>query len=347
MIQLSDKQIRLSKIAFNLVFVSIVIFQMVARALELLPNNWLFFLTSDSVEYFIFSVIGYLLYYRILIQKNLWHKISFILICIIVIVALVSLKSYRMYHSPIFHSVPNFEKINKEFFNFHIFSEFLGKTFILYCLIYILDNFNFFSSYKQLEIELNNTKEQLLKNQLHPHFLFNAFNSLYGLALKNSDKTPDTILKLSGMMRYLTDNSMHTKVKLSREIKFIEEYIAIEKIRFGEDAGITLFKEGNLEDYIIAPLLLITLVENAFKHGFYTNDSNAFVNIHIQVSNDTLLFKVKNSIQNKQHFNEKEREGKGLENLKRRLQISYPKASKLLLESKDNLYLAQLKLDLK
>ncbi|WP_299887019.1 sensor histidine kinase [uncultured Lacinutrix sp.] len=334
MIQLTDKQIRILKIIFNAFFITVIVFQLLEKALKTLPNRWLLFLTSDAVEYFIFTSIAYFLYYYVLKLKLFWQKISFIISFIVIIVLLASLKSYRIYNDVIFERIFNF------------FTEFLGKTFLCYAFIDIVNRLDFLNRYKKLEKELDQAKEQLLKTQLHPHFLFNAFNSLYSMSLKNSPKTPDTILKLSGMMRYLTDDSINKQVKLVNEIKFIQEYIAIEKIRFGEQANINLQKEGNLENITVVPLLLITLVENAFKHGFYTNDSNAFVNINIKVINDTLLFKVENSIQEKQHFSINERKGKGIENLKRRLQISYPKTSKLLLQNKSNVYLAQLELKL-
>jgi len=334
MFQLSDKQIRILKIIFHVVFTSIIAFRLIEKALIRLPDDWLFFLTSDAVEYAVFAIVAYLLYYKILKHKQLWYKTSFIILFIIVIEVLAALKSYRIHG----------EVLAERSFNF--FTEFIGKTFLFYTLIYFSNRLDLLNRYKKLENELNQAKGQLLRHQLHPHFLFNAFNSLYSLSLKNSSKTPDTILKLSGMMRYLTDDSINKQVKLTHELKFIQEYIAIEKIRFGEQANITLQIEGNPQDKIIEPLILIALVENAFKHGFYTNHESAFVSIKVFISNQFILFKVENSILDKQHFDTSKREGKGLDNLKKRLHLSYPKKHSLVLQDKKNLYLAQLEINL-
>ena len=333
MFQLSDKQIQVFKVTFHIIFISIIMVMLLDKTMSLLPDYWLLFLTCDAVEYFVFTVLAYLLYYYVLKLHKFWLKTSFIILFIMIIAVLAATKSYRIHN----------EILNNRTFDF--FTEFIGKTFLFYALIQIVNRLDFFNKYEKLKNELELAKGQLLRNQLHPHFLFNAFNSLYSMSLSNNPKTSDTILKLSGMMRYLTDDSVHKQVKLEHELKFINEYIAIEKIRFGEQANINLQIEGNPQGISIEPLLLITLVENAFKHGFYTNDSNSFVNVTIDIDDKLLLFKVKNSIQDQQHFNQNSRQGKGLENLKNRLQLSYPKKHELLLESENNVYLAQLKIN--
>ncbi|MCF2875757.1 MULTISPECIES: sensor histidine kinase [unclassified Tenacibaculum] len=333
MFQLSDKQIQVFKVTFHIIFISIIMVMLLDKTMSLLPDYWLLFLTCDAVEYFVFTILAYLLYYYVLKHHKFWLKTSFIILFISIIAVLAATKSYRIHD----------EILNNRTFDF--FTEFIGKTFLFYALIQIVNRLDFFNKYEKLKNELELAKGQLLRNQLHPHFLFNAFNSLYSMSLSNNPKTSDTILKLSGMMRYLTDDSVHKQVKLEHELKFINEYIAIEKIRFGEQANISLQIEGTPQGISIEPLLLITLVENAFKHGFYTNDSSSFVNITIDVDDKSLLFKVKNSIQDQQHFNQNLRQGKGLENLKNRLQLSYPKKHELLLESENNVYLAQLKIN--
>jgi LytS/YehU family sensor histidine kinase len=164
------------------------------------------------------------------------------------------------------------------------------------------------------------------------------------MSLKNHPKTSDTILKLSGMMRYLTDDTNIPHVKLSQELNFIQEYISIEKIRFGEKSNIEFTINGDPIGKEIEPLLFITLVENAFKHGFYTNDQSAFVHITLHITDTIAEFSIENSIQPKQHFQKEERIGKGLDILKKRLKLSYPKNSKLTLIKKDAVYLAKLKI---
>ncbi|WP_299157745.1 histidine kinase [uncultured Tenacibaculum sp.] len=288
-------------------------------------------LTRDPFEATVITLLTYLFYYlvfrsdKLLIDKIKWA------ITAVVILALIS--------------------YNKEkYLLFNVLEQlvlYIGLSCILFSFLWTIDNlyiiFNnrFWVSTKILQ----EAERKLLKQQLNPHFLFNAFNMLYSMSLNNNPKTPDTILKLSGMMRYLTDNSVNNSVKLTQELKFIQEYISIEKNRFGEQANITFEVNEYFEYLLIEPLLLITLVENAFKHGFYTNDTNAFVRINAEINNNNLRFTVENSIQEKQHF-QKTREGKGLYNLKKRLKLSYPKTSQLNLIKTSNMFLAELKITL-
>lgn len=335
MFQLSHQTILKIKVILHVIFITIVTFDLFRRALISIPDNWLFFLTSGAVENFVCVLIAYVAYYFVRQLNGYIKKIGFSIFFITILLLLASLKDYRI------HDGVTFEQ------TFEYFTSFLGQLLLYYVLIFIINRFEFFRKYKKLEKELNQAKEQLLRNQLHPHFLFNAFNSLYSLSLKNHPETPDYILKLSGMMRYLTDETRLEKVPLYKELDFIEKYIAIEKIRFGEDARIQLHvADFNKTEKWIEPFLLITLVENAFKHGFYTNIKDAFVKINVTFSNKELLFMVENSLFSKQHFQESNREGKGLENLKKRLELLYPKSSTIKINQTDHAYTAHLKITL-
>lgn len=333
MFQLSNKTIRATKITVHMVFIAIIVFNLIRRAFFSIQSDWFFFLTSDAVENFACALIAYVLYYFVFKSSGNLKKIGLVIFFIILLLALATLKDYRI------HDRITFEQ------SFEYFTSFLGQSLLFYLFIYILNRFEFFSRFQKLEKELSLAKEQLLRNQLHPHFLFNAFNSLYSLSLKNDPETPDYILKLSGMMRYLTDETNLSKVPLQREMDFIEKYIAVEKIRFGQDARIQLTIENlDKDEKWIEPFLLITLVENAFKHGFYTNLKDAFVKINVHIQNNELLCTVENSLFKKQHFQEYNREGKGLENLKKRLGLLYPKSSSIEITTTQNTYTAHLKI---
>jgi len=323
------------KITVHVVFIAIILISLVRRVFISLPDDWLFFLTSDAMENFVCSITAYALYYSVSKFKGKLKKIGASLIFAFVLLALASLKDYRI------HDGITFEE------TFGYFTSFLGQSLLFYSFIYIINRFEFFGQYQKLERELNQAKEQLLRNQLHPHFLFNAFNSLYSLSLKNDPETSNYILKLSGMMRYLTDDTHLQKVPLYKEIDFIEKYIAIEKIRFGKDARIQLsVQDVNRGEKWIEPFLLITLVENAFKHGFYTNIKDAFVKIRMDIRDEELLCTVENSLFNKQHFQESNRNGKGLENLKKRLELLYPKRSSIKITNTQHTYTTHLKIAL-
>jgi len=335
MFQLSRKTIHSIKITFHVIFIAVIIFDLLRRAILSMPGDLLFFFTSRAVENFLCGIIAYLSYYYVSKLNGYWRKIGSATIFIALLLLLALLKDYRI------HSEAAFEQ------TFEYFTSFLGQSLLVYVFIFIVNRFEFFGKYKKLEKELDEAKEQLLRNQLHPHFLFNAFNSLYSLSLKNDPETSAYILKLSGMMRYLTDETHLHKVPLHRELDFIEKYIAIEKIRFGEDARIQFHVEDlNNEEKWIEPFLLITLVENAFKHGFYTNIKDAFVKIKVNIMNKELLCTVENSLVDKQHFQESKREGKGLENLKKRLDLLYPKRSSLIISKTQHTYIANLKIAL-
>lgn len=175
------------------------------------------------------------------------------------------------------------------------------------------------------------SKEQelkYLKNQIHPHFLFNTLNTIYGLALKKSPEVPDIILKLSNLLDYILYQASKPEVPLIDEITHLEQYIDLEKIRFNDTLKVTFTKEIANEDIFVAPLLLLPFVENAFKHG---NIIDGFLNvtIHISVNDNELHFSIKNT------FNENiSKEGLGLINLKDRLDILYPENYDLQIDTK-------------
>ena len=321
--QLSNNTIKTIKLFFNFGFIAVILFQFIKTAFYALPNDWFFFLTSDAVENFTSICIAYTLYYYVFKLNSIWQRVVFMVLFVLILTTLAVLKDFRI------HSFSSFNQ------TFEYFTSFLGQTLLFYLLLYFINKLEVFNHYKKLERELNEAKEQLLRNQLHPHFLFNAFNSLYSLSLKNHPDTSDYILKLSSMMRYLTDETNLDKIPLTKELDFIKKYIAIEKMRFGKDASIQLTIVGNINDEkLIAPFLLIPLVENAFKHGFYTNGKDAFVTITLHLENNELLFFVENSVFTKQHFQEQNRTGKGLDNLRLRLHLLYPKDSMLEINSK-------------
>jgi two-component system LytT family sensor kinase len=335
MYKLSHQTIHRIKLMMHGTFIAVIAIAFLLRAVASIPGDWLFFFTSNAVENFIGAFIVYVLYYFVFKSSASWRKILFVILFLTILLGMALLKDYRIHRDVTVEQT------------FEYFTSFLGKALLFYLLVFIINRFEYLQKYLTLERELNRAKEQLLRNQLNPHFLFNTFNSLYSLALKNHPNTPEYILKLSGMMRYLTDETQLHKVPLLREIDFIEKYLAIEKIRFGNDARIQLNMEGlNKEQIMIEPFLLITLVENAFKHGFYTNIKDAFVKISVVLKGNELSCSVENSVFIKQHFQKSDREGKGLENLRTRLRLLYPNHSRLKITEAANTYTAHLSIKL-
>ncbi|MFN5333646.1 MAG: sensor histidine kinase [Bacteroidota bacterium] len=175
------------------------------------------------------------------------------------------------------------------------------------------------------EIENKQLKDELtlLKAQIQPHFLLNTLNNLYGLITQHQNqKASEITLKLSDLMRYLLESSKADKVSLKKEIQFLEDYLSLEKIRLSKNTDIRFEVSGIVSDVLIAPLLFIPLVENAFKHGLKTNKSDSFAHFSLSVQGKDLFFEAKNSL-GKSLENSPE-SGTGIANLRKRLQLIYP-----------------------
>ena len=134
---------------------------------------------------------------------------------------------------------------------------------------------------KVLETLNAETELKYLKSQINPHFLFNSLNSIYALSLQKSDFTPDLILKLSDILRYLLYEGSEKKVSLTQEIKYLRSYLELEKVRHGDRMDLQIEIQGETDSCEIAPMLLIPFVENSFKHGLKSGVKNPWVNIKI------------------------------------------------------------------
>jgi two-component system, LytTR family, sensor kinase len=194
---------------------------------------------------------------------------------------------------------------------------------------------------KILETQLQLKEQELhyLKRQIHPHFLFNTLNTIYGFAIRQSKQTPEIILKLSNLLDYILYQVNKPKVSLKEEVLHIKEYIELEKIRFQETLKVD-FSAGKIDETIqVAPMLLIPFVENAFKHGTL---AEGFLTIRIQISvtGNQLSFLIDNSF--RESNRKSQNGGIGLENICKRLDLNYSSNYELKTEKKDNWYFAEL-----
>lgn len=193
------------------------------------------------------------------------------------------------------------------------------------------------------------TKEKLqaelkfLKTQIHPHFLFNTLNNVYALTLKKSDRAPDMVLKLSELINYMLYECTGDEVPLNKEIKFIRNYIDIEKMRYGDLLDIDLRVSGDTGNRKIAPLVILPFVENCFKHGASENLRQSWVKITVDAGDDHLIIKVENS---KSPDNGRSgTEGIGIQNVKRRLDLLYPARHELKIINGEETYLVILSIN--
>lgn len=198
---------------------------------------------------------------------------------------------------------------------------------------------------EQIAREKTTAELSLLKSQIHPHFLFNTLNNIYYLALSASYQTPVMIRKLAGMLRYIIIDCSQPFVPLYGEIKMVQDYIALEKIRYGEQIKMSITIEGDTENKKIAPLLMIPLVENSFKHGASKMIHSQWVNLEIKINDEDLYFLM---INNKpaQAENGITNGHVGLKNVKKRLQLLYPGKHEMIIVSEKETFTVSMKVSL-
>lgn len=195
------------------------------------------------------------------------------------------------------------------------------------------------------QLQLKEQELQYLKQQIHPHFLFNTLNTIYGLALNQSSHTPEVILRLSNLLDYILYQIHQPEVPLKEEVAHIQEYIELEKIRFKDHLKIS-FRSSEIGSSIkTAPMLLIPFVENAFKHGEIV-DGYLSINIDIRVKKSSFEFSISNSIRD--YDDNESRHGIGINNIKKRLDLHYNNNYDLTIKPEPNQYKVDLKIfDLK
>ena len=203
--------------------------------------------------------------------------------------------------------------------------------------------FRFWRAHRQLKNDKTEAELALLKSKIDPHFFFNTLNNLYGLAIEKADETPEVILKLSEVMRYTIYEGENETVNIKDEISYLEKYIEIHQIRYQKDVSILFDKEIDNYETRIPPLLFIMLLENAFKHGVESLTDKAYIRLYLKCKRKKISFTIENNFD----IDIKANKGIGLGNLKKRLQLLYPKKHELIVSSKDGIFNVQLNFKLK
>jgi LytS/YehU family sensor histidine kinase len=197
-----------------------------------------------------------------------------------------------------------------------------GSVFFFGIIRHIYFHIRLRQSAQQLLIEKQQAELNFLKSQTNPHFLFNTLNNIYSLSRDKSDLAPESILRLSKILRYMLYETSGPYTAIGQDLKIIGDYIALEKLRYDESLRVSF--DNDIEDMnqSIPPLLLIPLVENAFKHGASETRTEPFVDIHLSIKNRRLLFTVKNSTDDP-GGNGKVKESIGVTNLRRQLELLF------------------------
>ncbi|MBN9350980.1 MAG: histidine kinase [Chitinophagaceae bacterium] len=184
---------------------------------------------------------------------------------------------------------------------------------------------------------------QLLKAQVHPHFLFNTLNNIYSFSLENSPKTPGLILKLSNLLSYMLYDCRSAEVRLEKELEIMKNYIELERERYDKRIDISWKVSGEVRNTFIAPLMMLPFLENAFKHGTSEQIEKSWLSVDIAVTGNKLKVKIANS---KNEFSKYYNHGIGIANIRKRLQFIYPDNHELKISDESDFFVVALKIRL-
>ncbi len=316
----------------------------------------LHFLVTDLLLVGIFYLNTFVLMPRLFFKKRFWEYVVLISGLLIIFIYIPTLfQSAETYAPPpppphlmnlenmndyFSHRTPAVHKSRYEFSAFVFLIIWLLSTGIKITEEWLMSE----KRAKEIEAEKLSTELSFLKTQINPHFLFNTLNTIYMLALSKSDITAEAVMKLSQLMRYVIDEASAGWVPAEKEIKYIEHYIELQRIRLSNKVVIEYTVDEDGRSYLIAPLILMPFIENAFKYGTSTHDTSNII-ITIKIDKGVLDFHISNPIFPKKK--DVAKTGIGLENTERRLNLVYPGKHHLNIIQQDNLYIVHLNLQLR
>jgi two-component system sensor histidine kinase AlgZ len=239
------------------------------------------------------------------------------------------------------------ETIDKLTLNYTI-DMMMGELYVITFVTAIKITFDFLNEQRRVtDLEKSQLETELLflKSQISPHFFFNTLNNIYSLSVEKSNKTPKIVLKLSELMRYMLYETKSKKQTLENEILCIQNYLDLERIRNDDRLEVNMYISGEIHDKEISPIILLTFIENAFKHGVNKNTGAVVIDINFKIKGDFLHFTITNPMPeitlHKDIFNKSS--GIGLENVKKRLELGYNKSDyKLSFKNKKDIFVAKL-----
>ncbi|ALJ04192.1 histidine kinase [Pseudalgibacter alginicilyticus] len=317
----------------------------------ILESPYLYSFKTNLLGFPIHMILCYLNIY-LLMPKLAFKKkyISYVFLILLAIFLMVVVKfnlTYFFVNQNVWPEGP--ATINTLTLNYVIEMMF-GELYVITFVTAIKVTLDFLKEHKRvadLEKAQLETELLFLKTQISPHFFFNTLNNIYSLAVENSKKTPKIILKLSELMRYLLYETKSKRQSLENEILCIHNYLDLERVRHSDDLEIDMSISGDIEDKEIAPIILLTFIENAFKHGAHKNIGAVKIVIDLAIKKDFLFFKISNPMpvvtEHKDSFNQSS--GIGLENVKKRLALGYNKKDyKLKIKNNDDMFVVKLRI---
>ncbi len=344
-------RILLLHLSFWCAYFSFVFYQFSSRHGEEVPMSDA--LPDASIQVFFVAAAAYLNYFfflpRFLKSRNLGrYFLEFLPPFALLMAALILLKQYQV--DGFTHQICFLYSMR--FMVYVVLSTFLIVVFVG-MLKFAEQWFELERRKREIENEQLNTELRFLKAQINPHFLFNTLNNLYALAFDQSPNTTAVIAQLSQMMRYMIYDSNHPRVPLEKEIEYMENYISLEKLRLSEETQVEFSVEGNARGLQIAPFILITFLENAFKHGVTCTPKNTWIKAKLKLPVRTgqpggegkqAIFEVENSKPGTS--NEDKKPGIGLQIVQRRLELSYPENYNLEIRDEADKFSVKLKVNL-
>lgn len=341
---MSFKSLFTSKYAFHFLFWIFFIFSLIADTTSLFTHDrWLYisYIFGKTLVQALLVYINILLLYPVFFKrkKHLLYIVFVILITLLAGYCNLKLELYLRNNGELL----SVEK------HFRFFLSQLGMAsryiIISFLLKISVDYYEQKETLKKIELEKTTAELNFLKAQVNPHFLFNTLNNLYALILEKSDKSGEAVLKLADIMKYILAEGKEDKVILQKEIELLYNYTELERLR-KPDAEIIFRSSGNTQHYFITPLLLLPLVENAFKYGLNSVSKNGFVRINIIAEDKTVQVIVENNIPPVKNNEALKSLGIGIENVKQRLQILYPGKYTINIENKAASFFVNLQLQL-
>ena len=297
---------------------------------------------SSSTEIMAAYFHLYFLVPHYLLKKKYNQFIILFLITFIIVVIYARL-AFVYFQYPLFYNTPL-----PESFKFWNIREMAFCGIYVYSVVFFACSIKLLKHWMQSqqqrsELEIRNREGEiaLLRMQVNPHFLFNTLNNIHALININKDKASDALVMLSDIMRYMLYDTNTNKVPLENEIRYMESFIELQKLRLINPQIIDFTIEGSVGGKLIAPMILIPFVENAFKHADKQSSFNK-IHIKIKVDKDMLLFESSNAIAGLPNNQINRSSGIGMQNVKRRLELIYPDNHELQIKQENNLYIVQL-----
>jgi len=345
-----------------------------------ISEKWILLITRNSmVQHVLFWGLSWYILLNIFAGSSSFQKIDFIYTSIFLVSIIIPVEFNLIYLIPKLLNRKRYVLYALIFIGLMLLFSLFNQVLFNRLIDYILPGYYFISYYSYIDIlkfffvfvvvttlihlsmewfELNESRQKVillekekldaelraLTNQVNPHFLFNSLNVLYSLAINQAKETPDAIIKLADILRYVIYESNHNYVELTSEVKLIQNYIDLQRLRTTPDSDIRFNEEIEDKNTKIAPMLFLPLVENSFKHGIKGDVGKTFIHIDLSQSNSNIEFVIKNN--KGQPGEPAENRGVGLNNIRSRLELIYKKNFTFEVEDEERAFTVRLKINL-